>query len=543
LLASIVARISSPDFIEPRASFLETDTNDIARHAQRAIADVPLGIAHAGARVDFVALRSFVATGIAASTKFLQRACREIAAAISVLLRHGANALRRLREGGAPALRQRLNALAKNSGRKVGAGLALAALGLALVIVFVSGHGRFEQPSNDGASALTPPPSAALVEERPLRDSPHEFTRANLRYCTFQQIRLEALGPITEGADLVVFNALVDDWNARCAKYRYRTEDKEAVDGEAGRRRALLEVEGRALLNVWRRKVVTTVQQRPVSAGLDPGEVDPATAAAATAPEETGNAVEPLPLLITHGRSTVDESERAFLLRSPSLALTRGDVAMRVQRRLTDLGYTVAPADGTWGSTSRAAIRRFKKANGLLGNDAFDAETVTRLFSTSAIKAAAEQKNDEPASIETVYPPPPAADMNPLNRTEGQRIQQRLAELGYYVGRGDVEWDAASRAALRRFKTANGLGKTEEWNAPAEAVLFDEQAIRADAAPSDVRKTVAPLAVAVPLPPKRPAPPVRNAEPAAAVAPRDAPRPPGLVPPPPRVSGATRASP
>src|SRR5438270_123059 len=83
---------------------------------------------------------------------------------------------------------------------------------------------------------------------------------------------VEALGPITEGADLVVFNALVDDWNVRCTKYRYRTEDKEAADAEAGRRRALLEVEGRALMNVWRRKIVTTVQQRPVSAGLDAGD-------------------------------------------------------------------------------------------------------------------------------------------------------------------------------------------------------------------------------------------------------------------------------
>src|SRR5262249_1990851 len=178
-----------------------------------------------------------------------------------------------------------------------------------------------------------------FAEERPLRDSKIEFTRANLRYCTFQQIRLEALGPITEGADLVVFNALVDDWNARCAKYRHRAEDKEAVDAEAGKRRAFLEIEGRALMNVGRRKVVTTVQQRPASAGLDGGEASPATGAAVTAPEETGSGAEPLPLLITLGRAAPDEAGRGSSLRSPSLALLRGDVATRVQRRLNDLGY------------------------------------------------------------------------------------------------------------------------------------------------------------------------------------------------------------
>jgi peptidoglycan hydrolase-like protein with peptidoglycan-binding domain len=135
--------------------------------------------------------------------------------------------------------------------------------------------------------------------------------------------------------------------------------------------------------------------------------------------------------------------------------------------------------------------------------------------------------------------------MNPLNRVDGQRIQQRLADLGYYSGRGDGGWDNAARAALRRFKAANGLGNTEAWDAPAEAVLFDEQAVRADAAPSEQSKSVAPPATAaVRLPPKRPAPPAKTTQPAAAMTPSGSPRPPGFVPVPARVSGAaTRASP
>ena len=542
LLASIVARISSADFTLQHASSSDIDGGDIARHAERAIAGVPLGIARVGVGADLIAmLRSFAAAGIGASLQFLQKKRADLAVAVPLLRKIGTKPLHKLRQGVAPALRQRLGAVVRHSDKKVGAGLALEALGLVLVIVFVSGrHGRLEAPSNDGAPSQPPGPSVALAEERPLRDSKEEFTRANLRYYTFQQIRLEALGPITEGADLVVFNALVDDWNGRCTRYRYRAEDKDAVDAEAGRRRALLEVEGRALMNVWRRKIVTTVQQRPVSVSLDAAD---ATPTAVAAPEQTSDATEPLPLLITLGRATADESDRGFLLRSPSLALLRGEVAMRVQRRLNDLGYTVTPVDGTWGSTSRTALRRFKKANGLLGNDAFDAETVTRLFSTTAIKAAADQQNDDPAPVETVYPPPAAADMNPLNRADGQRIRQRLADLGYYSGRGDA-WDAASRAALRRFKAANGLGNSEEWDAPSEAVLFDEQAVRANAAPSEQRKPMTPPGTAaVPLPPKRPAPPTKTAEPGAAVA-RGAPRPAGVIPAPPRVSGtATRTSP
>jgi peptidoglycan hydrolase-like protein with peptidoglycan-binding domain len=542
LLASIVARISSPDFIEPFPFASEAGAGDIARHAERAIAGIPLGVVRRGYRSDLPAvLRSFVGTRIGAGTRFLEQAYRKLATAVPVCRNIGARALHRFRHGGVSALRQQLSAIARPSVSKVGAGMVLTAFGLALVLLFVSSRsGRLVAPSEEGAPQA-PPLSTAFAEERPVREANHEYTRANVRYCTFQHIRLEALGPITEGADLVVFNALVDDWNGRCAKYRYRAEDKTAVDAEAGRRRALLEVEGRALMNVWRRKVVTTVQQRPTSAVPDAGDAVPATAAAATAPEETGNGTEPLPLLITLGRATAEEPDRGLSLRAPWLALLRGDVAMRVQRRLNDLGYTITP-DGTWGSASRAALRRFKKANGLLGNDAFDAETVTRLFSTSAVKAAADQRNDETAPVETVYPPPPAADMNPLNRADGQRIQQRLADLGYYSGRGEAGWDAAARAALRRFRAANGLGNGEEWDGSTEAVLFDEQAVRADAAPSEVRKTVT-RPVAVPLPPKRPPPPAKATEPAAA-APRDALRPPSAIPAPSRFSGnVTRGSP
>ena len=150
------------------------------------------------------------------------------------------------------------------------------------------------------------------------------------------------------------------------------------------------------------------------------------------------------------------DREPGLSMRTLSLTLLRADVAMRVQRRLSDLGYAIA-VDGTWGSGSRAALRRFKKANGLLGNDAFDAETVVRLFSTLAVAAApASQRDDETATVETTYPPPPLADMNPLNRADGQRIQQRLAALGYYNGRGDGAWDPAARVALRKFRAANG---------------------------------------------------------------------------------------
>jgi peptidoglycan hydrolase-like protein with peptidoglycan-binding domain len=532
LLASIVAHIPPQGFDQPQAL---ASGFDIARHAQQAIAGVPLGIAHP--RPDLIAkLRAIVVAPIRALMPLRKQARHLFAGVVPILRNACARAFDALRRHGAPILRTRPNAIPGNAGIKLGGALALAALGLALAFIYASGRfARSLPPSQDGAPIAQSQPADAeqLAEERPLRGGKGEFTRANLRYCTFQQTRLEALGPITEGADLLVFNALVEDWNGRCTTVRYRAEDKDAVDAEAGRRRALLEVEGRALMNSWRRKIVTTVQQRAAFAALDGGEgVTAAGPDAAVTFEQKSEVVERLPLLITQGRAAAEGPDRdtGLSLRTPSLALLRADVAMRVQRRLNDLGYAIA-SDGTWGTGSRAALRRFKKANGLLDNDAFDAETVTRLFSASAVAAAAAQHDDDTAMIETVYPPPPLADMNPLNRADGERIQQRLAALGYYNGRGDGAWDPAARAALRKFKAANGLGNSEDWDASAETVLFDEQAVRAgESAASDPRKTASAATAPVPLPPKRPMPPARAAEHAAAITPPDALRPPGLIP-------------
>ena len=520
LLASIVARISAKDFAQGCASSPENRGDDIAGQAQRALAGIPLGIAQSRHRPRLIAtMRLFVAAHVRAGGPVLERSRRALAAAVALLRNMGAHTFESVRERAVSGLRFWPAAISRNAAIKIGTGLAVAALGLSLALM--DSYGRLSRtlsPSDGGGPAAQTqvPDPGQFAEERPLRNA-LEFTRANLRYCTFQQIRLETPGPITEGADLVVFNALVEDWNGRCTKHRSRAEDKEAVDAEAARRRALLEVEGRALMNVWRRKIVTTVEQLPAVASFDAGEAAaPAGLAATAASEQTGDGIERLPLLITLGRASADEPDRdpGLSLRTPSLALMRASVAMRVQHRLNDLGYTIA-VDGTWGSASRAALRRFKKANGLLRNDAFDAETVTRLFSTMAVAAAAgQQLEDGTASIETAYPPPPAADMNPLNRSDGQRIQKRLAELGYYNGRGDGAWDTAARTALRRFKAANGLGNSGDWDAPAETVLFDDQAVRAaDASASDPRKSAAPpAAAAVPLPPKRPAPPAKTAE-------------------------------
>ena len=67
---------------------------------------------------------------------------------------------------------------------------------------------------------------------------------------------------------------------------------------------------------------------------------------------------------------------------------------------------------------------------------------------------------------------PPSAVHNPLNRAGAVWLQDRLRALGYYRGSSDGVWGFNSRAALRAFKTQNGLPTDDKWDAATEAKLL-----------------------------------------------------------------------
>jgi Putative peptidoglycan binding domain len=314
----------------------------------------------------------------------------------------------------------------------------------------------------------------SLPEDKPPTGTAHQFNRMNLRYCIYQQIRLEAIGPVTYSTEADVFAALIKDWNSRCSRFHHAAVDKEAIDSEVKVRRSVLEAEGRALVRGWQRKIETSLQRLPTP------ESATAVATSASPRPETSD---PLPPIIMLGRNPRSEISGGFnpLLKSPSLVLLRPDSAMRMQERLNELGYTIKPADGNWGPTSRIALRHFKEANGLLANDGFDVETAVRLFSASAARAVATNAGsagDATGTLESAYPAPPGASLNPLNRADAERIQRRLAALGYYGGKIFGLWGVTSRKALRAFKAANDLADDDEWDAITETVLNDEQANR-----------------------------------------------------------------
>jgi hypothetical protein len=62
-------------------------------------------------------------------------------------------------------------------------------------------------------------------------------------------------------------------------------------------------------------------------------------------------------------------------------------VIMTAQNRLIELGFLAGPADGVWGTKSRAALRAFKIANGLAADDKWDALVSGRLYSAQAARS------------------------------------------------------------------------------------------------------------------------------------------------------------
>ncbi len=61
---------------------------------------------------------------------------------------------------------------------------------------------------------------------------------------------------------------------------------------------------------------------------------------------------------------------------------------------------------------------------------------------------------------------------------DATRVQQRLVELGFFVGKPNGIWGPRSRQALREFKAAHALVPDGHWNANIQARLFDVNAQR-----------------------------------------------------------------
>jgi hypothetical protein len=132
--------------------------------------------------------------------------------------------------------------------------VALGVIVMANMNQNTSGPARFSAPSAPGPSFVPSEPNSSFVEEMPPVGTDTHFSKSNIRYCMFQEVRLDYIKPrISTNYETDKFNQLVDDYNSRCGSYRYMPSERSAVEAELSQKRSGLELQAQRVLNSWQR--------------------------------------------------------------------------------------------------------------------------------------------------------------------------------------------------------------------------------------------------------------------------------------------------
>jgi hypothetical protein len=311
------------------------------------------------------------------------------------------------------------------------------------------------QPQTDDPSPIPPSQKAELLIEEPPAGTGIMFSQANIRYCLYQKERMKGMdSDLRSAEERSAFDTVAADYNSRCGNFRYRDSDLQVVTDEVSKKSEVLAAEGLDIVAGWRAGSTSKPSLAKRNAPLFAATTSriPATAPS----NQSAN------------------SDPAAPAAAPGVDLLRLETATNTQKRLSDLGYFRGPINGAWGPLSRSALRSFKVANGLTNDDALDQTTAARLNSPSAARntSFAGMTPAATVAIESTYPPPPGATLNPLNRLDASRIHARLRELGFYRGTNITQWSSASRDALREFKASSELAADDEWDAATETRLM-----------------------------------------------------------------------
>lgn len=125
-----------------------------------------------------------------------------------------------------------------------------------------------------------------------------------------------------------------------------------------------------------------------------------------------------------------------------------GDDVKSVQQRLRQLGFYTSTVDGTYGSSTTAAMLAFQQMNGLPATGNGDSTTYARLYSDDALNDEGMHWGEWGDKYTTLR--------LGATGTEVIRLQQALLNLKYDVTVTGT-YDATTRAAVIKFQKLNGL--------------------------------------------------------------------------------------
>lgn len=162
----------------------------------------------------------------------------------------------------------------------------------------------------------------------------------------------------------------------------------------------------------------------------------------------------------------------------------KGDRVRVLQQALNALGFDAGKVDGDFGSGTYQAVRAFQKHQGLTVDGKAGKNTLTKLETFFD-----ENGNCTSGPIVTT---PPAEEQGPsyaiptrtlrygMSGEDVRFTQQRLAELKYFTGTANGQFDSATQSAVKAFQRKNDLGVDGAVGPQTTAALFSDDAIAAD---------------------------------------------------------------
>ena len=130
-----------------------------------------------------------------------------------------------------------------------------------------------------------------------------------------------------------------------------------------------------------------------------------------------------------------------------------GAEVKKLQQRLKDLGYLKGSVDGDFGDATESAVKAFQAQHGLSVDGKAGANTLSKLYSSTAKKAPTTTATNTPRPTNTPFTSYKKGDTG----SEISKIQQRLKALGYLKGSVDGDFGEATEDAVRAFQKQNGL--------------------------------------------------------------------------------------
>ena len=135
-----------------------------------------------------------------------------------------------------------------------------------------------------------------------------------------------------------------------------------------------------------------------------------------------------------------------------------GPAVQEMQNRLIALGYMEkGTADGNYGVNTAEAVYNFQKRNALVRDGIAGAETLARLYSSSAVSPTPTPAPTTPAPDATIT----LATSKTLRKGDAndsvKAMQNRLIALGYLTGSADGHFGIQTYKALVAFQRSNSL--------------------------------------------------------------------------------------